>query len=57
LLHVNKTPYNNTAAFLMQKIMEMMVSFDRDTWAKDCRQFWSMVEARMVVDGNFFIYK
>jgi hypothetical protein len=52
LLHVNKTPYN-TAAFLMQKIIEMMGSFDRDTMAKDCRQFWSMVEAMMVVDGNF----
>jgi hypothetical protein len=56
LLHVNKTPYN-TAAFLMQKIMAMMGSFDRDTMAKDCRQFWSMVEAVMMVDGNFFKIK
>jgi hypothetical protein len=30
-LHVNKTP-DNTAAFLMQKIMEMMGSLDRTPW-------------------------
>ena len=52
-LHVNKTSDNN-AAFLMQKIMEMMGSLDRNTMAKACRQFWSMVEAMVVDDGNFF---
>jgi hypothetical protein len=38
----------------MQKIMEMMGSLDRDTMANACRQFWSMVEAMVVADGNFF---
>jgi hypothetical protein len=52
-LHVNKTP-DSTAAFLMQKIMEMMGSIDRDTMANASRQFWSMVEAMVADDGNFF---
>ncbi len=55
-LHVNKTPDNN-AAFLMQKIMEIMGSLGRDTMANACRQFWSMVEAMVVDDGNFFLDK
>jgi hypothetical protein len=32
-LHVNKKTPDNNAAFLMQKIMEMMGSLDRDTMA------------------------
>jgi hypothetical protein len=34
-LHVNKAP-DNTSALLMQKIMEMMGSLDRNTMAKAC---------------------
>ncbi len=51
-LHVNKTP-SNTSAFLMQKVMEMMGRLDRDTVVNACRQFWSMVEAVVAVDGKF----
>jgi hypothetical protein len=52
--HLTTMLHDNNAAFLMQKIMEMMGSLDRDTMANACRQFWSMVEAMVVDDGNFF---
>jgi hypothetical protein len=40
----------------MQKVMEMMGSLDRDTMAKACRQFWSMIADMVVADSNFLKY-
>jgi hypothetical protein len=52
-LHETLTTHN-TGEFLNLKIMELVVSFDRDTMAKACLGFLAWIEEVVVANGNFF---
>jgi hypothetical protein len=51
-LKVKAKPHNKTED-LIQKIKEVMGSFDRDSVAKALKRYSSMTEADVTADGHF----